>query len=269
MNLLQPQIIKIGTRRYRKNPYMTATMQNEYQTNAPYEEETVDMYLATATSVTKSSATQSCGINNEYNDEACCIEKPDEEDYAGIELSSNGAFQCTLDVSESYFGFIIGKNGEKKMNLERETSTRIKIPPKSKGGEFLSIEGKTKASVASCRTRLNIIISTARHRNPFTHFLSCPLNFEDFKAKHLDFKAKVLQKCSGDRGIDATIFQNEHKLHLTVCTLTLISDAEIDQAYGLLDECRDSFIKELLVDTDKEITVHITGETYIKRQHLT
>ena len=253
MNLLKPQIIKIGNRRYRKNPYISNN-QNENLINEPYEEETAEMFMATATTTT------SCKINNEYNDEACCIEVPD-EDLTDITSLDIGIFQYTMDVSESYFGFIIGKNGEKKMNLERETSTKLIIPPRNKG-QYVTIEGKTKSSVASCRNRLNIIISTVRHKNPFTHFLSFPLNFEHFKSKQIQFKEQVLKSCTADRGIDATIFQNENKLHLTICTLTLIGNAEIDQAYELLDDCRKTFIKDLLF-TVKDLDVHIKGLEYM------
>ena len=46
-----------------------------------------------------------------------------------------------------------------------------------------------------------------------------------------------------DRGIDDTIFQNPLKLHLTVGTLTLMTEAEVDQATQLLNECHQNIIK--------------------------
>lgn len=259
MNLLKPQIIKIGNRHYRKNPFISRANTDD-QINEPYQEETADMFVDNNEENESSSelATKmvSCKINNEYNDEACCI-----EDLSEIILINNGMFQFTLEVSDSYFGIIIGRNGENKMKLERETSTKIKIPPRNKG-QFITIEGKSKSNVASCRNRLNIIISTARHKSAATHFLSIPFIFENFKLKLNEFKEKVLKSCGADRGIDATIFQNEHKLHLTICTLTLLGEIEIDQAYALLEDCRKTFIKDMLVNS-KGLEVHIKGLEYM------
>ena len=46
-----------------------------------------------------------------------------------------------------------------------------------------------------------------------------------------------------DRGIDATIFQNRHKLHLTVGTLALMNDREITQAKDVLKECEQDLVR--------------------------
>ena len=257
MNLLKPQILKIGNRRYRKNPFILSPRDDvANQINEPYQEETVEMFMQDSTTT---KASTSCKLNNEYDDEACCI-----EDSNGIHLR-NGAFQCTMEVSENYFGLIIGRNGERKSTLERETSTRIKIPQRNNKGpqQCLTIEGKSKSSVASCRNRLNIIISTARHKNPSTHFLSVPLCFDSFKSKLNEFREKVVKQCGADRGVDTTIFQNENKLHLTICTLTLLGDAEVDQAYYLLEDCRKTFIKDLLGSNTGKLEVHIKGLEYM------
>ncbi len=45
------------------------------------------------------------------------------------------------------------------------------------------------------------------------------------------------------RGIDATIFQNPAKLHLTIGTLALVNDNEIQQATDLLELCHESIIQ--------------------------
>jgi activating signal cointegrator complex subunit 1 len=46
-----------------------------------------------------------------------------------------------------------------------------------------------------------------------------------------------------DRGIDRTIFQKPEKLHLTVGTLALLNNQEIQQALQILEECKSSLIK--------------------------
>ena len=47
---------------------------------------------------------------------------------------------------------------------------------------------------------------------------------------------------SQDRGIDETIFQKASKLHLTIGTMALMDDKEIDAATKLLYECADDLI---------------------------
>jgi len=62
--------------------------------------------------------------------------------------------------------------------------------------------------------------------------------------------------------MDATIFQSENKLHLTICTLSLLGEPDIDQAFSLLEDCRKTFMKELLVNA-KTLDVHIKGLEYM------
>ena len=48
--------------------------------------------------------------------------------------------------------------------------------------------------------------------------------------------------CSQDRGIDVTIFQNPKKLHLTLGTLALLSEAEIQKATQVLKACHEDIV---------------------------
>lgn len=248
MNILQPEIVKIGNRHYRKNPF-TLSFNDNNQNLAPYEEETEEMYNQPV----------SCKINPQdpYNDESCRMEvkDDDEEDYTNIELK-NGVYKLTMNVSESYFGFIIGKNGEKKSNLERNTSTKIIIPKRGEG-EWIRIEGKEKSYVASCRNRLNLLISSARLQKPFTHFLAFPLNFDLLKQKLHEFRKTVLETCSNDRGVDESIFQNPDRLHLTITTATLLGSYEIDEAVDLLQEFRNE------LSSIKPLKVNVRGLEYM------
>ncbi len=110
-------------------------------------------------------------------------------------------------VSESYFGYIIGRNGEKKMKLELDTRTQIRIPKRGKDNDWLVIEGKTRQDIASCKNRITLLILEARHRQSFTHIITFPLTFEPLKINFQQFKNEVLKKCMDDRGIDDSIFQ--------------------------------------------------------------
>lgn len=49
--------------------------------------------------------------------------------------------------------------------------------------------------------------------------------------------------CLQDRGIDASIFQNPCKLHMTLGTLALMSDSEISEATSILNDCQRDLIE--------------------------
>jgi activating signal cointegrator complex subunit 1 len=46
-----------------------------------------------------------------------------------------------------------------------------------------------------------------------------------------------------DSAVDATIFQNPQKLHMTIGTLVLLSDKELQQARDLLAQCRQDLVQ--------------------------
>ncbi|CAF0895435.1 unnamed protein product [Brachionus calyciflorus] len=251
MNILQPQIIRIDKRRYRKNP-CTLNFQITEQIE-PYEEETDDMYIERKTKQ----------YDDEYTEETCCIDMKSHhipaEDFKDIAFI-NGYYKYEMRVADAFYGFIIGRNGEKKSNLERETQTTIRIPRKNQS-DYITIEGNDRKSVASCRNRLELLIQTARNQKQFTHLITFPLKFESLKHKFKEFIDLVLKDCSQDRGVHESLFQLPNKLHLTVNTVTLLSEFEVDQAVNILEHCRKTFIKELL--DGKKLQVRIKGLEYM------
>ncbi len=237
-------------------------MQGHHQKydDKPYEEETIEMFANDRINYYQEE-------DKNYNDDGPCVIKKqvkldsEEYDINDIDFVNNEYYQCKMKVDPSYYGFIIGRNGEKKSNLERDTSTRIKIPPKNQG-DIIKIQGDLAKNVASCRNRLYLLISSVRLQKPFTHLITFPLNFDKFKFKFNEFKDNVLNSvCSQDRGVSSKLFINLNKLHLTVSVLTLIGDIEIDQAVNLLSKCRNTFIKEIL--NSKSLEIHIKGLEYM------
>lgn len=104
MDVLKPSLIRIGNRSYRLNPIGFSSDTNE----------DID-YLETSSVV------------GEYNDEYCEI------DLSKIEKTNTG-FKMELDVPTDCYKFIIGKKGETKKRIERETNTRITIPAPGQDG---------------------------------------------------------------------------------------------------------------------------------------
>lgn len=58
------------------------------------------------------------------------------------------------------------------------------------------ITGQQRSGVVSARTRLEVLLDSFRRRQPFTHFLSLPLNQPAIQQNFLHFKEEVLHKCS-------------------------------------------------------------------------
>lgn len=215
MDVLRPQIIRIGERCYRKNPTLHRDI------TADEEEEFDD---------------ESTG-NFEYCDEVCDLRTP-------IEETENG-FQLKLDIPSAFFKHIIGRKAETKRRLETETRSQIRIPKNGQGGPIV-IVGHDRKGVLSAKTRIDVIADGARQREPFSHFLSIPVNDSEIQKNFAEFKSDVLRECDGDRGIDSTIFQKIEKLHLTIGIMALMDDKEIRNAETMMNECKEDLIEPIL-----------------------
>ncbi|XP_046584119.1 LOW QUALITY PROTEIN: activating signal cointegrator 1 complex subunit 1-like [Haliotis rubra] len=212
MDVLRPQIVVVSNRCYRKNPI------NKNEVNTAEE----DMFTDDVTSCV-------------YNDEVC-------DAFSNIEETENG-FRILLNIPSAYFKFIIGKKAENKKKLELETRTQIRIPKAGQEGEIV-ILGHDRKGVSSAKTRIDVIVESARQKQPFTHFLSICIN--NIEQSFVDFKTDVLRECDGDRSLEASLFQNPKKLHLTLGTLALLNDAEITMATELLQQCKEDLVEPIL-----------------------
>ncbi|KAK3094700.1 hypothetical protein FSP39_005155 [Pinctada imbricata] len=215
MDVLRPQIIRIGNRCYRKNPSLNRNVEEE--------EEEYEI----------SHDTEDRG----WNDEICDLNTQ-------VVETENG-YEIRLDLPSAFFKHIIGRKGETKRRLETETKTQIRIPKAGVEGEIV-IVGHDRKGVVSAKTRIDLLVDSARQKEPFTHFLSIPFNQNDMKDKFEEFKSDVLRLCDGDRGIDGTIFQKPEKLHLTIGTLVLLNQNEIQKAIDVLQECKEDLIIPIL-----------------------
>ncbi|XP_053519924.1 activating signal cointegrator 1 complex subunit 1 isoform X2 [Artibeus jamaicensis] len=215
MEVLRPQLIRIGGRIYRKNPIQEQTYQHE--------EEDEDFYQGFVE----------------------CAEEPCD----GYEVvQTEQGFQCTVKAPSLLYKHIVGKRGDTRKKLEMETKTSISIPKLGQEGEIV-ITGQHRSGVISARTRIDVLLLTFRRKQPFTHFLAFFLNEVEVQERFLKFQEEVLEKCSMDRGVDSSIFQNPKKLHLTIGMLVLLSEQEIQQTCEMLKQCKEDFIElQELVD---------------------
>ncbi|CAH1781635.1 unnamed protein product [Owenia fusiformis] len=235
MDVLRPSLIRIGGRCYRKNPTRHSSGQGTEDIGA-YREE--DEYPEEA---------------RPWLEESCAL------DTADIQQTDRG-YSTTLQVPNEFFKFIIGRKGETKRQIENETRTIIRIPRQGQEGDIV-IEGKKKCEVLSAKSRIEIKVDTARQKQPFTHFLSFPCNGSSIGDSFEDFKSDVLRELGGDRGVDRSIFQNPYKLHLTLGTLVLLNQDEIERANQMLQQCNTDLVEPIL--QGNPLTVDIEGLEYM------
>ena len=93
--------------------------------------------------------------------------------------------------------------------------------------------------------RLDVIVASARIRQPFTHFLSIPLNTPTLQEAFLKFQEEVLWDVSNCRGMHKSLFQNPTLLHLTLGTMALLDDRERQLARDILEDCSELVLRFL------------------------
>ena len=158
-----------------------------------------------------------------------------------IDEMQGGRFKVTMQVASAFFPQVIGKGGQTKNRLESDTKTKIIIPRKGMEGD-ITISGGDRRSVMTAANRIDVMVAAARNKQPFTHFISIPVNMEHVKERFLQFKSEVLQSCQNVRGVDETIFQTETLLHLTVGTMALLDQRERDLAREILMDCKEHVV---------------------------
>lgn len=232
MEILRPQIVRVGNRCYRKNPLL------QREDNADLETEEFTDFIP-----------ESSG----WEDESCTL------DTHNIEQTDDG-YRTTVSAPSDLFKFVIGRKGETKNRLEIETRTKIRIPKQGQKGDIV-IQGHDRNGVISAKTRIDVLLDSGRQKSQFTHFLSVPFNTKHLQDGLIDFKNEVLRECDGDRGIDASIFQNPCKLHLTIGCLVLLDENEVQRAVETLQECRQELVEPIL--KGEELRLQLEGLEYM------
>nr|XP_060484692.1 activating signal cointegrator 1 complex subunit 1-like [Panthera onca] len=103
MEVLRPQLVRLGGRIYRKNPIQEQTYQHE--------EEDEDFYQGFVE----------------------CAEEPCD---AYEVVQTQQGFRCTVKAPSLLYKHIVGKRGDTRKKLEVETKTSISIPKPGQEGEI-------------------------------------------------------------------------------------------------------------------------------------
>ena len=194
----------------------------------------------------------------------------DDEDYQfgdgeGLRFDEKSKrFILTLHLCNTFFGYLIGKKGQTKMNIESETMTSLKIPKLNQNDSqnYIQVQGVNKSNVFQAFKRIRDLEHSSRLKQSLTHFISIPLSFEpEIKKQFLNFKTAILSdpKLSITKSIDESVFQSEHRLHLTLRILYLGDSYEKKKAMKYLDNFYQSYLQPFLVEHQSPIILQMKG----------
>ncbi|XP_046446258.1 activating signal cointegrator 1 complex subunit 1-like [Daphnia pulex] len=232
MDVIQPKFIWIDNRCYRKNPLSSLYCDGN---NVPL------------TDIEEKGKHLGSFETSEYDDEGDACELVN----VPMEQLGDGRFRVKMNIASEYHSKIIGRNGDSKRQIERDTRVQLFIPKKGQSGD-VAITGMNPKDVTSAFVRISLIVSNARKRMPFTHFVSIPLTTPEIKTRFLQFKNDVLRFSRG--AIEDDLFQNPDKLHLTIGTLVLLTNNDRIQAAQSLQNCK-SRIRDIIGSAPIEIEI--------------
>jgi len=181
------------------------------------------------------------GYTGEDDEDLEEVDQEQEGEFQHMLEEFGGGFRASLQVASNFFPQIIGKGGQTKMRLEKETGTKIIIPRKGVEGDIV-VSGTQRANVIRCSNRIDVMVASSRQKQPFTHFVSLPINQTHIQEAFMDFKKEVLETCCSQRGVEESIFQTRTLLHLTIGTMALFDDRERALAREILEDCKEQII---------------------------
>ncbi|NXP37949.1 ASCC1 protein, partial [Leiothrix lutea] len=228
MDVLRPPLVRIGGRVYRKNLIQEQPF--------PQEEEEEDFYAGPGD----------------------CADDPG--DAFVVEETERG-FQCRVEVPSPLYKYIIGKKGETKKRLETETRTSISIPKPGVEGEIVHRAGlRGGDGVIKLPCPLCLLEDISRQERGREHWL---FQGEPPLTRHLFYVWEKwdLPACERDHGVSSSLFQNPAKLHLTLGTLVLLNEQEIQKACDLLQRCKEDFVDQ--ITGGQPLTVEVAGVEYM------
>lgn len=185
----------------------------------------------------------------------------DHDDYRDIEEShqqqtspatarnpsiSSGSFKETICCPNALFRHVIGFRGQTIKRLQEETGANIQVP-RERNARGLVVQANSQESLEAAVTRIELLLSEKRWKEPFQHFVSIPLTSDCIKDGFENFKAQVLQRCGNDKSVEEKLFQDKNKIHLTIGALVLLDNSECDKAVELMQRMgKSSIFKEAM-----------------------
>lgn len=175
-----------------------------------------------------------------------------ETDDCVVVCSEQNVFKTHLSVTKKLCVLLTSKKSQQLVTkVTKEDETNISVDADA---ELVEISGGIRERVIESRMKLTKIVLSIRQQLPFTHLITVPFNCAQMRSQFNVFKSVVMTQLS-NTSIDEHLFQNENKLHLTVCVLTLVSDEEVKRAQRVFRECCQSVTNDILNNESLRVAV--------------
>uniref|UniRef100_A0A914UWG6 K Homology domain-containing protein n=1 Tax=Plectus sambesii TaxID=2011161 RepID=A0A914UWG6_9BILA len=171
-------------------------------------------------------------------------------------------WKAEVSIPSMFFARVIGKGGTTKKGLEADSNCRVVIPGHGQTGPIVVSSSSGPENVRQCVTRIGLIISSARERADYTHFLSIPLNSRTIKEAFVRFKQAV-QNCDDipDASKNEALFQYPSRLHFTIGMMALLDEIDRELTKSALVNCIETVIRPMLAG--EKLRVRLRGIEYM------
>jgi activating signal cointegrator complex subunit 1 len=179
-------------------------------------------------------------MRRQNEEESLRDETSDTNTNTNVVQFEGGSFTLKMKIAPIFFKFLIGKRGATKERLQKETGATILIPSKqNSSSEEVIIRGPTENAIENARTRIEIILESAKKKMEPTHFLSIPLNAPEIQSKLEAFFKELKEKFYDNEanrplGFDPSIIINPKTFHLTIVMLKLFTNEEIERVVNFM-----------------------------------
>eukprot|EP00045_Choanoeca_perplexa_P004070 m.35306 g.35306 ORF g.35306 m.35306 type:complete len:278 (-) comp12381_c0_seq1:133-966(-) len=155
-----------------------------------------------------------------------------------FEQLEDGRYRFAMTISSLFYGLIIGRGGQAKTQLEKETNTIIQVPDRRSRSESVVISASSPDSLEACRTRLELLVGEGKAKARPTHFVCFPLNSKAVQKAAADFHANTVDLIGQQPDFHESWIIDPISFHLTIGVLKLFTAAEIVQATEVLKEAQ-------------------------------
>ncbi|XP_053200238.1 activating signal cointegrator 1 complex subunit 1-like [Panonychus citri] len=215
-----------------------------------------------------SSGVNSYEIDEEYVPDEV-EENLDENNYGCVEIEKddNGNFIYPMAVAPEFYGMIIGYKGQTLNKLEYATKCRVIIPKRDdSSNKTITLRSSAKRSILSARSKILAIIEKSRSKFEPNYFISIPIEDDSITQRYLQFKDQVLTEVRKEprkyEGICEEIFQDPGRLHLTICMLLIMDQA--DEKAQVISKLEKVYHDKILnIINKKKIIAKISGLAYM------
>ncbi|CAI4232531.1 unnamed protein product [Auanema sp. JU1783] len=143
-------------------------------------------------------------------------------------------------VPQAFLGKLIGVKGSTRMDIEKSTSCRLKIP-RNPGENLVVTSFSGLESVQICLDRVEDLLLSFRQTTHYSHFVSYPLqDSSELQTSFAKFKEAVLASPNIPEATrNPNLFIKSQRLHCTISMLRLLDDRDAEAAKKIIREALD------------------------------